>query len=175
MRSVAGLTQQQLADLLRCSRMSIQQIESGKLRMSHKMAEKISLHTGVSMNWLLANQYRVPPVWQRDSEQPYTREAFKLTRAEVSRPRINPLDVGFLENVLAVAYHRLNAVAEEAYRTDKTVYFHYQLREFLEELERQWPASTNLHPSMKVAQTAALFHERLEKVRRAKKHSKHQK
>jgi len=69
-----------------------------------------------------------------------------------------------------VDYHRLNAVAEEAYRTDKTVYFHYQLREFLEELERQWPASTNLPPSMKVAQTAALFYERLEMVRRAKKH-----
>jgi len=80
--------------------------------------------------------------------------------------------VRFQENILAIAYHRINAVLEEAYRLDKTIYFNFQLNEFLEELERQWPPSTKLEPSMEVDKTAKLFHERLEKVRRAKQRSK---
>jgi DNA-binding XRE family transcriptional regulator len=62
MRSVAGLTQQRLADLIGCSRMSIQQIELGRLKLSDKMAEKISFHTGIDMNWLLGGDYKAPPV-----------------------------------------------------------------------------------------------------------------
>jgi len=163
---------QELADVLGCSRMSLQQIELGRLQLSHRMAERIALHTGVSMSWLLAHQYKVPPVCRRDPEEPYTREVYRQTRAEVSQPRVDPLDLRFQENILAIAYHRLNAVLEEAYRADKTIYFNYQLKEFLEELDRQWPPSAKLEPSMEVATTAALFHERLEKVRRAKQRSK---
>jgi len=86
MRSVAGITMQELADVLGCSRMSLQQIELGRLQLSHRMAEKIALHTGVSMSWLLAHKYKVPPVCRRDPDQPYTREVYRQTRAEVSQP-----------------------------------------------------------------------------------------
>jgi hypothetical protein len=66
----------------------------------------------------------------------------------------------------------VHAVAEEAYRGEETIRYNFEVREFLEALERLWPSSTNLQPSMDVAQTAAIFHERFEKVRRAKQRSK---
>ena len=172
MRSVAGITMQQLADVIGCNRQSLQQIELGRLKMSKHMAERISGHTGVSMNWLLANRYRVPPVCLRDPDEPFTREVYRQTRAQVAEPRVHPLDVRAMENVLAIAYHQLNAAAEEAYRADENIRYSFEVREFLEALGRKWPLSAKLQPSMDVAQTAAIFHKRLEKVRRAKQRSK---
>ena len=172
MRSVAGLTQQRLAELIRCSRMSIQQIELGRLKLSDKMAEKISFHTGIDMNWLLRGDYEAPPVCLCDSRLLYTREMFKRTRAEISRPRSHPLDARGLENFLAHTYHRLNAVGETAYHADKIIYFYYQTREFLEELEKQWPPSTKGPVSMDAAQTQKEFQARFEKIRRKKRPSK---
>jgi transcriptional regulator with XRE-family HTH domain len=166
-RLVAGITMQQLSEILGCSRMSLQQIELGRLKLSRKMAEKISLHTGVSMNWLLANHHQVRPVSQRDDKEPFTREVYLQARAEILKPRTDPMDVRFLENSLAAAYHELNAAAEEAYRSDQIIYFYYQLREFLETLAERWPATSKLQPSMNVAQTAEVFRKRFEKHRRA--------
>jgi transcriptional regulator with XRE-family HTH domain len=74
-RSVAGITMEELAAVLGCNRNSLQQIELGRLKLSEKMAERIALHTGVDMGWLLSHRYEVPPVCRRDPKQPYTREA----------------------------------------------------------------------------------------------------
>jgi transcriptional regulator with XRE-family HTH domain len=172
MRSVAGITMQQLADLVGCSRMSLQQIELGRLELSHKMAEKVSLHTGIGMNWLLAGKHKVPPVCQRDPNQAFTREIYRRTRADINRPRADPMDVAFLRANLAAAYQRLNAVAEVAYRDNKIIYFYYQLREFLEALEKQWPPLFKEDATMDVAQTSEVFRERFEKGRRRKRASK---
>jgi hypothetical protein len=154
--------------------MSIQQIELGRLKLSHRMAERIALATGVSMNWLLAQQWRNPPTSQKDPNRPYTREVFRETQAEINEPRTHLLDVRFLEQNLAVALHRLYAAAEMAYSADEIVHFYYHLREFLEDLEGQWKPQAGLQPLMDVQETAALFHERLEKMRRAKVRSQRQ-
>ena len=49
--------QQQLADLVDCSRLTIQAIESGKLRLSERLAQRVWLQTGVSISWLLQHDY----------------------------------------------------------------------------------------------------------------------
>ena len=102
---------------------------------------------------------------ERIVSQPYTREIFGLTRAEVCKPRNDPLDIRFIENVLAGAYHDLNAAALQAYGTNQIVHFHYLLREFVNQLERHWKSS-KLQKSMDVTETAAKFHQRFEKARR---------
>ena len=107
--------------------MTIQAIESAKLRLSEKMAAKITLFTGVSMRWLLANNYKLAPMCERDPEKPYTRETFQMTRAEVFDPRIHPLDVRAIQNLLAVAYHRVCDAAIQAYRAKEVTYFNYAL------------------------------------------------
>ena len=169
LRSVAGLTQEQLAALVDCSRMSIQAIESGKLRLSPSMAEKISLNTGVCMQWLLANKYRVPPVCARDPERLYTPEAFKMTRAEISNPRVHPVDVEVIHSMLASAFAQLYNAAIQAYRTDKITYFYYLLRVFLkEELEKRWPDTRELPRSGNVTEIVAKARELLEKARKKK-------
>ena len=173
LRSIAGLTQEQLAALVDCSRMSIQAIESAKLQLSRSMAEKISLNTGVCMQWLLANKYRVPPVCAKDPERPYTREAFKMTRAEISNPRVNPQDVEVIHSMLAAAFAQLCNAAIQAYRTDKITYFYYLLRVFLkEELETRWADTRELPMSGNVTEIAARARELLEKARRQKLRSK---
>ena len=99
MRSVAGITMEQLAHLIGCNRNSLQQIELGRLKLSDKMAEKIALHTGIDMNWLLRGDYRARPVSQHDPNLPYTREIYRRTRSEISRPRADPMDVAMAETM----------------------------------------------------------------------------
>jgi transcriptional regulator with XRE-family HTH domain len=50
-----GETQKGFANMCRCHCRTIQQIELGKLRLSRTMAMRISERTGVSVEWLLAN------------------------------------------------------------------------------------------------------------------------
>jgi len=171
LRKIAGLTQQALADLVGCSRMAVQAIESRKLKLSAGLAERISLHTGVNQAWLLANDYTLPPTSQSNPQRPYTRESFSMARAEVCKPRTDPLDIRFIENVLARAYHDLNATALQAYCTNQIVHFHYLLREFVNQLERHWKSS-KVQPSMDVTETAAKFHQRFERARRARQKQK---
>ena len=95
-----------------------------------------------------------------------------MTRAEVTDPRLDPLDVRSIQNGLAVAYARLSDAARQAYRSDEIIHFNYALRDFIEGLDQRWPDSGQLETSMDVAaiaiQSAALF----EKARREKLHSK---
>jgi DNA-binding XRE family transcriptional regulator len=171
LRSVAGLTQEKLAKLLSCSRMSIQAIESGKLRLSPGMAVRISLISGVSLKWLLANKYKVPPVCEGDSERPYGREVFQRIQAEISIPRDHPLDVLVVRNFLAVAYTRLCDAAWQSYGETQTIHFNYAVRQFLEEIERRWPGSGQMGKSMDVAETQKKFGKLLERERQRKESS----
>jgi hypothetical protein len=63
------------------------------------------------MRWLLANKWKVPPVCERDLDRPYTLEIFRMTRAEVCDPRIEPLDVRAIQNILSAAFARLSDAA----------------------------------------------------------------
>ena len=171
MRSVAGITMAQLARLIDCNPNSLQQIELGRLRLSEKMAEKIALHTGIDMYWLLRGDYGARPVSQHDPNLPYTREIYQRTRAEISRPRADPMDGKMLDGFLAGAYQQFCAAALEAYGRDDLIYFYYRLRESVEGVTQQWPPSNQSAP-MEPAQTQQVFRERFEKIRRKKRPSK---
>ena len=54
-RSGLGKYQKEFAKAVGCSESAIQQIELGKLALSRRMAMRISERTGVSVEWLLAN------------------------------------------------------------------------------------------------------------------------
>ena len=113
MRSVAGITMEQLAHLIGCNRNSLQQIELGRLKLSEKMAKKIALHTGIDMNWLSRGDYRARPISQHDPNLPYTREIYRRTRADISRPRADPMDGTMLDCFLASTYQQLCDVARK--------------------------------------------------------------
>lgn len=167
-RGICHLTQAELAKLIGCARLTVLTLESGRLKLSEKMAERISLHTGVSKTWLLSNDHKRDPICERDPQKPYTIDVFMMTRAEVSNPRLHPLDVRHIENVLASAYARLSDAARQAYSADKIVYFYYLLREFLSQVDDRWPDSGELARIMDAAQIASRSKVLFEKVRKEK-------
>ena len=120
------------------------------------------------MRWLLADKYKDPPVCECDLERPYTAEVFRIARAEVTDPRIDPLDIRSIENILAVTYDRLCDAACQAYHADEIIHFHYAVREFLEGLDARWPDSPPRDKSMDVAETAAKSRACLEAARQQK-------
>src|SRR5712671_4496043 len=132
-RSVAEITQKELAEMVDCAPVTVQSIELGKLRLSQKLAKRIALQTGASLQWLSQNDYKVPPTSNRDHGQPYTKRIYQMTRAEISDPRTDAADLVFAKGVLDSAAYELAAGFVTAYRRNQTVFFYYKLREFLEE------------------------------------------
>jgi transcriptional regulator with XRE-family HTH domain len=73
-RELNDLRQKELADIVGCSTSTIKRIELGNLKLSRRLARKLSEALGVSMNYLLANDLRKRPV--TDSGEPWTREIY---------------------------------------------------------------------------------------------------
>jgi DNA-binding XRE family transcriptional regulator len=146
LRSIAGLTQGQLADLVKTSRPTIQAIELGKLTLSRRLAERISLqlHTGASMRWLLDGKYKVRPTCERDAHEPYSKVIFEQTRAEIDDPRTDPADRFLQFKIIGSVYWQLAAMFLRAYRTKNTVYFQHKLRFYLDDLGAQFPCAKDL-------------------------------
>ena len=164
LRATTGLTQQQLAELVQCSRPTIQAIELNKLGLSQKLAARVSFHTGISAAWLLKNEYNVPPVCRDNPNHPYTREVFEKTRRALTKPRTSAAHLVVLEQVLAWAYRHLGGVLLAAYRSDKTAHFNHELRQWVAEMESHFVPSKDLPPAP-VGVTAGLLHDLLEKER----------
>jgi len=154
--------------MIGCARLTITTLESGKLKISEKMAEKLALHTGASKSWLLGNNPEVAAVCERDPQRPFTSEVFWMTRVEVDDPRLDPLDVRQIENVVVELYARMIEAAIKAYDSSKVVSFKCMLREFREKLAAHWPGSCEFPPSMDAAEIQTRSKARLEQLRQQK-------
>jgi hypothetical protein len=98
-----------------------------------------------------------------------------MRRADITAPRVHPLDLVSIKNNLAVAYRRMSDAARQAYRSDKIIYFNYLMREFLEELDKHWPDSRELRHSMDVTEIAAESGKLFEKTAQERRRSKSRK
>src|SRR5712691_8841622 len=151
-REICGLTQAQLADIIGCARLTIHTLESGKLKLSQKMTEQISLFTGVSQAWLLDPNRKLPPTSERDPQRPYNQEVFTRTQAEISDPRAEPMAVVVITAFVHDAYRRLYDAAWQAYDQNRIIYFNLILAKFLKELGQRWPDSRQIPATMTVAE-----------------------
>jgi transcriptional regulator with XRE-family HTH domain len=61
LRTMIGLNQTEMADLCGCSSQSIQSVELLRMRLSGKLATKISKATGISLEWLMDGNCEAPP------------------------------------------------------------------------------------------------------------------
>jgi hypothetical protein len=154
-----------LARILDCARLTIVGLEGGRLRMSPNMAERISLHCGVSRAWLLKGNPRLVPVCEQDPQRPFNKEVFDMTRAEVLDPRIEPADLAVIGGAMERFCAQLRGIARAAYGRDQITYFNYKTREFLEGLELRWKVPN------KFGLSEAEFKHLLEKDSLAKKTS----
>jgi len=101
------ITQKELAEMIDCAPVTVQSIELGKLRLSQKLAKRIELQTGVSLEWLLQNDYAVPPTCRMEPGQPYTKRIYQMTRAEITDPRTDSADLIIAQGVLDSAGDQL--------------------------------------------------------------------
>jgi DNA-binding XRE family transcriptional regulator len=168
-RSVAEITQKDLAEMVDCAPVTVQSIELGKLRLSQKLAKRIELQTGANLQWLLRNDYTVAPTCARDPRQPYTKRIYQMTRAEISDPRTDPGDLAFGESALRRAAYQLFASFLKAYRENQTVFFYYKLREFLEEFGAEFPPAKDLDPTRSLGEMMNQLHQLLVEAAESKK------
>src|SRR6266404_716242 len=120
LRSIAGITQRELADMVDCAPVTVQSIELGKLRLSERLAQRISLQTSVDLDWLLAGDYKATPTCPREAGEPHTKRHYQMTRAEISDPRTAPFDLAHAEGVVTNAAWKLAGGLLTAYRKNKT-------------------------------------------------------
>jgi transcriptional regulator with XRE-family HTH domain len=169
LRSIAGITQQELANMAGCARVTIQAVELGKLALSSRLAERIALQTGVAADWLLGNDYKAPPKSQRDTTEPYTKRDYEIRRAEIADPRIDPADLAIAQGVWSNAARQLASGLLTAYREDQCVLFYYKLRKFLEELALEFPPAADLDAEQSIAELARQLGQLLQKAAQSKR------
>jgi DNA-binding XRE family transcriptional regulator len=80
LRKLLGLTQAEMASLVGCATVTIKAVELGKLKLSFKLAERISAKTGIHIHWLQNNDLKAPLTDDRGS--PYSIDTFEKRRAE---------------------------------------------------------------------------------------------
>ena len=148
LRSTLNLGQKELADLVGCTAESVKSIELNRLKLSEGLATRISLETGVSVQWLLNNDLSAPIApslevasLQRRVGDPepgqYTRRTFELvqaqewdiyTVADINQERLDGLK----------DYVRLRAIIESARYQRLHGLARYKLEKFLEEMEKEF-------------------------------------
>ena len=96
LRTMIGLNQTEMAELCGCSSQSIQSVELLRMRLTVKMATKISKATAISLEWLLDGAPEAPA--RKDpyvpaaggflgTEQTYSKETFENYRAILEATR----------------------------------------------------------------------------------------
>jgi transcriptional regulator with XRE-family HTH domain len=169
LRSIAGITQSELAGMVDCAPVTVQSIELGKLRLSERLAQRISLQTGVGLDWLLAGDYTTSPTCPREPGEPYTKRHYDMTRAEISDPRTDPFDLAHAEGVVANAAAQLASGLLTAYRQNQTVFFYYKIRELLEDLGAEFPPAKDLPAEQDFSALMHQLHRHLVKIANTKR------
>ena len=79
LRGLLGIKVPEMAALLKCSEDAIKSLETGRLKLSDYMAERMSQETGISLQWLIDGDAKAPPISVLG--QPYTEKLFHLAQA----------------------------------------------------------------------------------------------
>jgi transcriptional regulator with XRE-family HTH domain len=139
--------QKQMADLLGCSTITIQKIENGGLRLSERLAWRISHETGVARDWLLKGLPVPPPTLYAG---PYTRETYEKFRSRKT-PSHKVIDQLMLPAYIILCHAKLRSIAESAHkRSADFQLFRYKLDIALGELASvfgETPAINRMDPS----------------------------
>jgi transcriptional regulator with XRE-family HTH domain len=85
LRTLIGFTQKEMAQILECSVPTVQAVELGKLKLSLDLAQRINFQTGVSTEWLLADDISQPPVSSQG--KPYVKALFEERQTTLLSPK----------------------------------------------------------------------------------------
>jgi DNA-binding XRE family transcriptional regulator len=108
--ALGNLTQKEMGELAGVKRVTIQAIELGKLKLSPRLAHKISRATGANYGWLMDGDPSKPPI--NHAGRPYTEKDFVLARdQELAQLSTYHSQRGRLE--LAQAYYYLRLLLDD--------------------------------------------------------------
>lgn len=120
-----------MAEFLDCSIDTIKSIESGRMKLSESMAERMFHEFGISKAWLLAGDVSAPPIAQ--NREPYTEEHFHNAQADKGEyEKVNPF---FLMGHLMNAHLRVARILLAANEQRRFHIALFKLREALEKVE----------------------------------------
>jgi hypothetical protein len=123
-----------------CSRHTVESVEQGRLRLSARLATKISEATGIDYNWLLAGDPTLPMV-ARDGA-PYRQKDFELAQdSELSKPL--PLYLFAPEMQVGVGADLLYRALKAARRCNAVQPFLRRLENFIRSEIRRFPELAN--------------------------------
>src|SRR4029453_4122728 len=91
LRSIIGIKDFEMGEILDCSPATIHSLESGRLKLSDSLALRIAHETGVAIDWLLDGNPKVLP---------YAPNGTPFTRATFDRARSSKLPMPFSREVM---------------------------------------------------------------------------
>ena len=107
LRHEIDLTVKKFAKLIGKSAQTVTSLESGRLKLSKATALRISEETGVSVDWLLANNPKVKPYVTKDLNHsvPFEKEHFEQVQASKMDPSITAESLANdIRSIYAYAY-----------------------------------------------------------------------
>ena len=135
LRLKLGLGQKELADLVECSRPTIQSIELGRLELSDKLADRIARETGVDLTWLKNNNVKKPPLDYEGS--PYTKEVFERVQANAAVEDEHTSDA-IVRFALVMHTSRLAGLFLSAHKRGEVSLCSYKLAKAMDDLEARF-------------------------------------
>ena len=134
LRSILGIKDVEMAELLDCSNSTIHSVESGRLKLSDSLALKMSLVTGVNVDWLLRGDTSKPPTTIH--HHPYSRSEFEhwlLSKTETLRVNKTERAMDIVEY-----FAQLRAILESANKRGDYIMARYKVRMAIEALRDQF-------------------------------------
>ena len=136
LRTIIGITQKEMAEILECSTATVQAVELGKLKLSLKLAGNLFNQTSVNLDWLLDDDVTKPPIDYQGS--PYTREIFESTQAALFAPPEDSSDVRralfYARACFRNCVEQLAILFTHAYRENRVQMCDYKISDALDEL-----------------------------------------
>lgn len=134
LRSILGMKVGEFAELHGCTVHTINSLESGRLKLSEVMAERIFHETGIAPKWLLDDDVSAPPKSAR--WEPFTREIFVATEAnKATQDKQKP---HFFAIEFANLAGTLRDILAGANRTGRYRMAHYRIEKFLDQMAGEY-------------------------------------
>jgi DNA-binding XRE family transcriptional regulator len=136
LRTIIGITQKEMAEILECSPATVQAIELGKLKMSLKLAGNLFNQTSVSLDWLMEDDVSKPATDYED--HPYTKETFEMQQAVLFAPPQDSSEVRrslfYVRACFRNCVEQLATLYTQAYKDELVQMCDYKISDALDEL-----------------------------------------
>lgn len=143
LRSIIGIKDFEMAEILKCSTATIHSLESGRLKVSEGMAKRLYDETNISPEWILAGDVTAAPVSARG--EPYTAEMFHRAQSAEERNAFNAPHSHFLLGDALGFCAQLTAILSSARNRKEYSFASYRVGKAIAALRNEFGQDTDLY------------------------------